>query len=65
MKVQATICIGEYILMVCHCHDNLYRLSIINQNYVLHNFEGIYRDLKSAIARGKSVINHLSYSPSH
>ena len=65
MKIQATIGIGDYMLMVCHCYGNLYRLSIINQNYVLHNFEGIYPELQSAIARGRAVINHLTYSHSN
>ena len=62
MKIEATIGIGKYVLMVCHCYGNLYRLSIINQNCVAHNFEGIYPSLEKAIARGKSAIACLEYS---
>ena len=62
MKIQALIGIDGYSLMVCHCSGNLYHLSIIDQENMVHDFEGIYSSLYNAIDRGKSVVQTLSCS---
>ena len=62
MKIKALIGIDGYSLMVCHCSGKLYHLSIIDQKSILHNFEGIYPSLKSAIARGRKVIETINCS---
>ncbi len=62
MKVKAVIGIDGYSLMVCHCSGNLYHLSIIEQDTTVHDFEGIYSNLRNAIERGKSVIQILNYT---
>ena len=62
MKIKALIGIDGYSLMVCHCHGRLYRLSIINQENIVHNFEGVYSSLRDAINRGRSVIQNISCS---
>ncbi len=59
MKIQALIGINGYSLLVCHGRGNLYSLSIVDRQIVVHNFEGIYPNLLQAIARGKSVIENL------
>lgn len=56
MKIKALICIDRYSLMVCHCSGRLYHLSVINQENIVHSFEGIYSSLDNAINRGRSVI---------
>jgi len=62
MKIKALIGINGYSLMVCHCSGNLYHLSIIDQESMVHDFEGIYPSLKNAIARGRKVIETISCS---
>lgn len=59
MKIETVIGIDDYSLLVSHCSGNLYLLSIIEQGIVVHNFEGIYPTLQTAIERGKSVIQTL------
>ncbi|MCC0175526.1 hypothetical protein I4641_00835 [Waterburya agarophytonicola K14] len=61
MKIKALIGIEDYSLMVCHCSGNLYHFSIMNQENILHNFEGIYPSVENAIARGKAVVNTLKH----
>ena len=61
MKIKALIGIGDYSLMVCHCYGKLYQISIINQENIVHSFEGVYPRSSSAIARGKAVIKNLSF----
>lgn len=62
MKIKALIGIDSYSLMVCHCSEKLYRLSIVDSENVIYSFEGIYQTLGDAIDRGKSVIRTLNYS---
>lgn len=59
MKIKALIGIDKYSLMVCHYSGNLYHLSIIDQENILYNFEGVYSSLNNAVDRGRSVIKSL------
>ena len=59
MKIKALIGIDNYSLMVCHCWGNLYHLSIIERENIIHKFDGIYPNLGNAVDRGKFVIENL------
>jgi hypothetical protein len=59
MNIQTLLNFNGYSLLVSHCSGNLYRLSIIEREIVIHTFEGIYPTLQTAIARGKSIIENL------
>ena len=61
MKIQSLLNFMGYSLIVCRTWENLYCLSIIDQDYKVHNFEGIYPSLQNAIEQGKSVIQNLEY----
>ena len=61
MKIKALIGIDNYSLMVCHCYGKLYQIGIINQENIVHSFEGVYPSLSSAINRGRAVIKNLSF----
>ena len=58
MKIEVLIGIEDYKLMVYRSSERLYHFSIIDRENILHNFEGIYRNRESAIARGKSVMSY-------
>ncbi|WP_019506836.1 hypothetical protein [Pleurocapsa sp. PCC 7319] len=61
MKIKTLLGFNEYSLIVCNESGNLYHLSIIDQENKVHNFEGIYPTLQTAIEQGKSVIQNLEY----
>ena len=61
MKIQTLLGFNEYSLIICHDSENLYHLSIIDREHQVHNFEGIYPTLQTAIEKGKSVIHNLEY----
>lgn len=59
MNIKTLLGINGYSLLVYHGSGNLYRLSIIEREMIVHTFEGIYPTLQTAIARGKSVVQNL------
>ena len=59
MEIQTLLNIDGYTLLVCNCSNNLYRLSIIDDEAKVYEFEGIYPTFKAAKERGYSVIRTL------
>ena len=61
MNIQTLIGIDGYSLLVSRGAGNLYSLSIIDREIGVHNFDGTYPNLATAIARGRAVIENLKY----
>jgi len=61
MNIQALIGIDGYSLLVSRGSGNLYSLSIIDREVAVHNFDGIYPNLATAIARGRAIIENIKY----
>ena len=74
MEIKILLGIDDYTLLICYrsqptyqtprevsevSSPNLYRLSIIDRESKVHEFEGIYPTLMAAVERGRLVIRTL------
>ncbi|WP_036484592.1 hypothetical protein [Myxosarcina sp. GI1] len=59
MQIPTILRGDRYSLFVCQSSQNLYHLSIVEGENIVHSFEGIYPSLPTAIERGKSIIKNL------
>ena len=59
MEIKTLLGIDNYTLFVAYCGNNLYCLSIIDDQAQVYEFEGIYPTLKAAKKRAYSIVRTL------